>query len=282
MIWKESYRIGIESIDEQHKALFDAIGKLLAAIERNDATSKEVYVETVAFLSDYVARHFRDEEAYQASIGYGGLEAHRKLHQDFTQSIAEYAKKLEETNYDIKTVMELSGALMTWLVYHVTDVDQRIAGGLVEQSQEALKTAWSCFYENTLSVIQTMTAVNVVKMRKTPRPVVGFGGDVHVEMPLTGDVTGYVTFLYSKEFAYELLRAMAGYEPVALDEIVRSVVGEISKIIGKKAVICLAEGGRRCEVGTPVVTAEAHSVREREGFHLLTEKGEVQVLLSVV
>ena len=66
--------------------------ELLMAVTVN--ASAEVYKKILGFLKEYVVYHFRDEEAYQQSIGYAGFEAHQREHQQFTQTVLAYEKKL--------------------------------------------------------------------------------------------------------------------------------------------------------------------------------------------
>ena len=72
MMWKESYRLGVDRIDNQHIELFRMTEKLIEDIAA-DAPA-EVYRESLNFLKDYVIYHFRDEEEYQKSISYAGFE----------------------------------------------------------------------------------------------------------------------------------------------------------------------------------------------------------------
>lgn len=76
MMWKESYRLGVDRIDEQHIELFRMTEELIRAIERRAST--EAYQKALGFLKDYVIYHFADEEQYQAPIGYSGWLNTRK------------------------------------------------------------------------------------------------------------------------------------------------------------------------------------------------------------
>ena len=124
MMWKESYRLGVDRIDEQHIELFRMTEELIRAIERR--TSTEAYQKALGFLKDYVIYHFADEEQYQASIGYSGLAEHQKEHREFTSTVLDYEKKLEANGYDLATLKDLAGMLTAWLIYHVADTDQKI------------------------------------------------------------------------------------------------------------------------------------------------------------
>ncbi|MDD5717424.1 MAG: bacteriohemerythrin [Sulfuricurvum sp.] len=81
--WREEYRLGINSIDQQHRHLFEIverIAKLDAA-----SSSKEELRQILGELSQYMREHFSDEESYMESIQFPELEQHRKIHQDIIE-----------------------------------------------------------------------------------------------------------------------------------------------------------------------------------------------------
>ena len=98
MMWKDSYRLGVERIDEQHIELFRMTEDLVNAV-KNRATA-EVYQKALGFLKDYVIYHFRDEEAYQESIHYCDSEAHKQEHRQFTQTVLDYERRLTEHGFE--------------------------------------------------------------------------------------------------------------------------------------------------------------------------------------
>ena len=127
MMWKDSYRLGVERIDEQHKELFRMTEDLVNAVQRGASVTE--YQKVLEFLKDYVIYHFRDEEAYQASIQYEGLAAHQAEHRQFTQTVQQYEKRLTENGFEEKTMKDLAGTVTAWLIYHVVDTDQKILSG---------------------------------------------------------------------------------------------------------------------------------------------------------
>ena len=119
MMWKDSYRLGVERIDEQHKELFRMTEDLVNAVQRGASVTE--YQKALEFLKDYVIYHFRDEEAYQASIQYEGLAAHQAEHRQFTQTVQQYEKRLTENGFEEKTMKDLAGTVTAWLIYHVVE-----------------------------------------------------------------------------------------------------------------------------------------------------------------
>ena len=139
MLWKEQYRIGVESIDRQHRELFQITESLLEAVTQGAA--EEVYEQSLAFLSRYVVEHFRDEEAYQESIAYSGLALHREEHRQFTQAVQSYVRRWQESGHDPAVMKNLSGMTMAWLIYHVISSDRSIVAHDVPATQPPTTTA---------------------------------------------------------------------------------------------------------------------------------------------
>lgn len=124
-LWKDSYRIGNAEIDAQHRQLFDKTEYLLNITKSGDADLKrQEALETVDFLVSYTARHFATEEALQEQIHYISREQHARIHAQFVNTALAYQKKLRE-EYSENLLGHFVGTLMTWLVMHVCDCDQK-------------------------------------------------------------------------------------------------------------------------------------------------------------
>ncbi len=80
MEWTNELSVGVEAIDNQHKELIHRLNTFYDSLSTD---SQAKVMEMLAFLSDYVVSHFRDEEALQVRYNYPGYVDHRKLHQAF-------------------------------------------------------------------------------------------------------------------------------------------------------------------------------------------------------
>jgi len=139
MMWKEKYEIGVETVDNQHKELFHRVFDFLAAVQRKGDWSEKIpkVKETLAFMQEYVIVHFRDEEDYQLQINFPEYEEHKEVHAKFRGMINQYAVRFAEEGFTQALVQEFSGKLMTWLIVHVADMDQRIGAFVREQGGQA-------------------------------------------------------------------------------------------------------------------------------------------------
>lgn len=139
MMWKDKYSIGVPKIDAQHKKLFKHLGEFIVLVRDRD-TSWESRLdkakETLDFLQDYVVYHFNDEEKYQASINYPGLEEHKEAHRKFKEGIHEYVEIFTSGEFTEEKMQEFSAKLMTWLIMHVGKMDQQIGEYVREKGVE--------------------------------------------------------------------------------------------------------------------------------------------------
>lgn len=252
-MWKESYRIGVERIDAQHIELFRMADELLMAVASHADT--QTYRRILSFLKEYVVYHFRDEEEYQQSVGYAGLKAHQREHQQFTQTVLEYEKKLIESNFALPDVKDLAGTVIAWLVYHVTDTDQKIVSGQTEPQQaERGVSGWlKALADSAANVIEKVADLQPGDVRRQDACCREMTGDVFIEIRLLGDVKGRVLFGVSSALALNVFSRMTMRRFDDVDELVRSTICEFSGITCKRAAACLAGQGLHCISGPPTV-----------------------------
>ena len=118
--WQNSYALGLEEIDEQHKMLFDIMNRIWEGIVRNaDATTIGSALED---LERYTVLHFTEEETFMRSIGYPQIDAHVALHRRFVQKLTDAKAKPEQGD---RTSLELLHFLRDWLVNHILVEDKR-------------------------------------------------------------------------------------------------------------------------------------------------------------
>ena len=123
---KEEYKIGLETIDEQHKKLFELADKAYMLLKDEFSLDKyDKIVHILEELKEYTIFHFKSEEEYMESIEYKRL---------FTQKIehAKFIKTLEEINYkDLdekqdESLVKILNFLNDWLIEHILKTDKLI------------------------------------------------------------------------------------------------------------------------------------------------------------
>lgn len=128
VVWKDSYNIGVDFIDQEHKGLFSRINKLLK-LSQNEEKSEYVCREGVKYLKYHTAEHFEHEERYMQSINYEDYEMHKRLHDTFRyKTLPALEQELEETEYSDDSIRHFLGVCIGWVVAHTQMEDQAIAG----------------------------------------------------------------------------------------------------------------------------------------------------------
>lgn len=127
-MWKEKYKIGVDTIDEQHRELFSRVSDFVVSLRQEGEWEDKLpkVKETMEFMQSYVVTHFDDEEAYQQEIGYPYAEEHREVHENFKAEVGEFAAKFEAEGYLEDSVQQFAGKLLAWLINHVAAMDQKI------------------------------------------------------------------------------------------------------------------------------------------------------------
>lgn len=131
--WLDEYNIGVEVIDKEHQRLFKIIKKLMAFSEE-EKKNQRACQEGVKYFKGHTVKHFAEEEAYMASVGYEGLERHRKIHTGFrVNTLPALEQELEAAEYAPDAVDHFLGVCAGWLIGHTLTEDQAIVGGAVSK-----------------------------------------------------------------------------------------------------------------------------------------------------
>jgi two-component system, NtrC family, sensor kinase len=83
--WSDKFKVGIETVDEQHHKLVDLVNRL-AAVCMHQAGADELG-GILSELADYTVYHFGTEEALmrERQVSAAHQEAHVKAHEHFTR-----------------------------------------------------------------------------------------------------------------------------------------------------------------------------------------------------
>lgn len=148
--WNDAYRIGLESVDAQHRTLFEIVGRIYALEEHPD--TKDAIRGIFYDLSDYMQQHFANEEAYMAAIGYPGLNEHREHHRRIIEGVATLVRNPVRLDI-LKTKMKVAAKRM--LVDHILIEDLKIkawAQRYVDPMHRSPSEVALTFEEETLDV----------------------------------------------------------------------------------------------------------------------------------
>lgn len=109
---------------------------------------------------------------------------------------------------------------------------------------------------------------------------------IDIMIGLTGDITGEIHYLFSKETTLEMVKIMSGMEIGGIDDFVTSAVGEIANIISGNAITGLSEQNVVCDILPPQITAGGFSASGTGNYHTLnacihTEIGDIDLCIQL-
>ena len=118
--WKDDMSVGIELIDNDHKALLNLINELQTATQYKVDTTK--IDEAMEQLINYTKYHFDREEFLMRNNNYPDYENHKKLHEDMIAKMSECMKQYKsDPDHTIDDALKF---LTTWLIKHIKGNDK--------------------------------------------------------------------------------------------------------------------------------------------------------------
>ena len=120
-----------ELIDSEHTQLFEAINALLDACA--SGRGRDSLRDTAEFLSDYVAKHFGDEEQLQKQYHYPHYDAHRTFHVNYKKQIRDAADAIKRAGGTMENLQRLN-QLVNVLINHIRREDKRLASFIRENT----------------------------------------------------------------------------------------------------------------------------------------------------
>jgi hemerythrin len=117
-VWKESFSVNVELMDEHHRHLFTLMNQLEDAIGRK--SSDDTVGRVIDSLAAYARMHFSAEEEILDNCQFSEIEIHRRQH-DF------FVKQVEEMKAT-RASLHLSGIvsfLRDWFIHHISLEDKK-------------------------------------------------------------------------------------------------------------------------------------------------------------
>ncbi len=134
VVWTPKMSVGEETIDRQHKMIFDTANSLLQPAKNGEELN--LIRRTLHFLDDYINNHFVYEENYMKTIGYPKekFSKHKLLHKSFIKSYFKLKDKLNQELGNkrpelieeriILLLKECRQLVDNWLKNHIMMIDQ--------------------------------------------------------------------------------------------------------------------------------------------------------------
>ena len=122
--WTPDLSVGVERIDNQHKIWFEKANDLFEAGKQQRA--KEYINQMIDFLDEYTKEHFRDEEAYMEEIRYPEIDAQRRAHTSFVNSLTKLKEDYNGTGGNLRVILNANKMVIDWLTNHIRIMDNKI------------------------------------------------------------------------------------------------------------------------------------------------------------
>ncbi len=123
---KDEYLTGIDSIDAEHRRLFE-LAEATYQLTMNDFIADK-YDELSALLDElksYALTHFEHEEKYMQEHNYRGFLSQLAAHNEFREKITDLTLDRNDDNTD-EIVQEVLTFITDWLVNHIFYSDKKI------------------------------------------------------------------------------------------------------------------------------------------------------------
>jgi len=118
--WNDSYKVGVENFDEQHKKLFHLLNTLFKGIK--EGKKKETMGQVLNELLEYTIYHFSAEEELMEKHQYPELARHKLEHENFTGKVERYYEGFHTGIAPLTA--DVLGFLVSWLKNHIAETDK--------------------------------------------------------------------------------------------------------------------------------------------------------------
>lgn len=122
--WDEKLATGIESIDSQHKGIFERAEKFLSFDEKTNISDVK---QALSYLIKYTVNHFADEEDAMMQTGYPNFSKHREEHTYFMNELYKLGISIKDKGIGEETIDHLKLLILEWLINHISESDKAFA-----------------------------------------------------------------------------------------------------------------------------------------------------------
>ena len=123
--WTADLAVGIETIDNQHRRLFEIVDGLLEAMQ--SGKGRQEVSTVVDFLGQYVHDHFSLEERVMREIGDPSYRVHKAEHEAFVRTFEGLRQAFQDRGASSALVIEINHRVCGWLRNHIARTDMGLA-----------------------------------------------------------------------------------------------------------------------------------------------------------
>jgi hemerythrin-like metal-binding protein len=122
--WSDAFSVGFEAIDNQHKKLVKIANELFDGCKSGMTAGDVKFLAILREAAEYAQTHFADEEKYMRQANFPDLDAHRKIHREFTNQVIKAIQTFETGGVQ---PIDLARFLKDWLLNHIAKMDKEYA-----------------------------------------------------------------------------------------------------------------------------------------------------------
>jgi len=124
--WSHEYSVEVDSIDKQHRKLFEMLNDLHDAMKLGKGSQTAPLI--LGKLVQYTREHFANEESLMVRTHYPGHAMHKAEHDKLTAEVVRMVRDFEERN--VALTMSLLEFLRKWLQTHIVACDKKYTAHL--------------------------------------------------------------------------------------------------------------------------------------------------------
>ena len=126
IVWDDSYSVGNDALDEQHKKWISIYNNIHSVMIEGDVAERNAIGEKIVKeMLDYTRDHFKFEEEYMRSIGFPDLSEHYRKHKDFDNEVYALYREIQKGDFVFNT--EIISLIRNWLQEHILEEDRMYA-----------------------------------------------------------------------------------------------------------------------------------------------------------
>jgi hemerythrin len=122
--WSNSYSVGINLLDEQHRELLSMIDSFcIGCFQRDEKSARKFFDQSVYNMVNYIKHHFSTEEKLLAFIDYPELVGHKQQHSEFLNNLTTEVRSFKPG--ETAPFRPWVQYLKDWLFTHITISDKK-------------------------------------------------------------------------------------------------------------------------------------------------------------
>ncbi|QNT70591.1 bacteriohemerythrin [Defluviicoccus vanus] len=121
--WRDNLSLDVPAVDKDHRHLIDLLNRLRYMALAGD--DRQAVGDVLWELVQYTAEHFTREEMLMRLSGYPGYKAHRHIHDNLRQRVADLYTEYRRVpaTFDVQEFYQF---LADWLLMHILGEDMKI------------------------------------------------------------------------------------------------------------------------------------------------------------